>query len=80
MTDEALQEILCCIGYPVAGNPAQYVMEKAMADADLDLRYLTLEVSPENLGDAARGMRAMGFLGGHITDRTSRPFFSTSTK
>ena len=63
----ALQEICCCFGQPVAGNPTQYMMERAFAAAGLDWRYLTLEVPPESLGDAVRGMRAMGFHGGNIT-------------
>jgi len=67
MSREALQEIVCCIGQPVAGNPTQYVMEKAFAAAGLDWRYLTLEVGPDQLGDAVRGMRAMGFRGGNFT-------------
>jgi shikimate dehydrogenase len=63
----ALQEICCCFGQPVAGNPTQYMMERAFVAAGLDWRYLTLEVPPESLGDAVRGMRAMGFHGGNIT-------------
>lgn len=67
MVNHALQEICCCFGQPVAGNPTQYMMEKAFAEAGLDWRYLTLEVSPEALGDAVRGLRAMGFRGGNLT-------------
>jgi shikimate dehydrogenase len=62
-----IQEICCCFGQPVAGNPTQYMMERAFAHHGLDWRYLTLEVSPEDLGDAVRGLRAMGFRGGNIT-------------
>jgi shikimate dehydrogenase len=62
-----IQEICCCFGQPVAGNPTQYMMERAFAHHGLEWRYLTLEVSPEDLGDAIRGMRAMGFRGGNIT-------------
>jgi shikimate dehydrogenase len=51
------------MGQPVAGNPAQYIMEKAIAAAGLDLRFLTLEVAPTHLADAVRGVRAMGFRG-----------------
>lgn len=65
-TDE-LQQILCCFGQPVAGNPTQFMMERAFAAAKLDWRYLTLEVSPEKLVDAVRGLRAMGFRGGNLT-------------
>jgi shikimate dehydrogenase len=55
------------MGQPVAGNPTQYMMEKALAAAGLDWRYLTLEVAPADLGDAVRGMKAMGFRGGNFT-------------
>lgn len=64
---QALQEIVCCLGQPVAGNPTQYMMEKAFAAAGLDWRYLTLEVSPEKLPDAVRGLRALGFRGANFT-------------
>lgn len=65
--DSALQQIVCCMGQPVAGNPTQFMMEKAFAAADLDWRYLTLEVPSEHLGAAVAGMRAMGFSGGNFT-------------
>ncbi len=63
----SLQEIVCCMGQPVAGNPTQFMMERAFTAAGLDWRYLTLEVPPENLADAVRGMKAMGFQGGNFT-------------
>ncbi|HEV2970424.1 MAG TPA: shikimate dehydrogenase [Pirellulales bacterium] len=67
MSNASLQQIVALFGYPVAGNPTQYVMEKAFARAGLDWRYLTFEVAPEKLADAVRGMRAMGFRGGNLT-------------
>ena len=67
MTAPALQEIVCCLGQPVAGNPTQYMMEKAFAAAGLDWRYLTLEVSADKLADAMRGLRALGFKGANFT-------------
>jgi len=55
------------MGKPVAGNPTQFMMERAFDAAGLDWRYLTLEVSSEDLGDAVRGLRAMGFSGANFT-------------
>jgi shikimate dehydrogenase len=55
------------MGQPVAGNPTQFMMEKAFAAAGLDWRYLTLEVPAERLADAMRGLRAMGFKGANFT-------------
>jgi shikimate dehydrogenase len=62
-----LQEVVLCLGQPVAGNPTQYMMEKAFAAAGLDWRYLTCEVPPEKLADAMAGIRALGFKGANFT-------------
>ena len=67
MPTPSLQEVVCCLGQPVAGNPTQYMMEKAFAAAGLDWRYLTCEVPAEKLGDAMRGLRALGFKGANFT-------------
>src|SRR5207244_1426331 len=67
MPSTPLQEVVCCLGKPVAGNPTQYMMEKAFAAAGLDWRYLTCEVPPEKLADAMQGIRALGFKGANFT-------------
>ncbi len=61
------QEIVAVFGQPVAENPTQCMIEAAFAHHGLNWRYLTLEVSPQDLGDAVRGLRAMGFRGGNCT-------------
>jgi len=61
------QEVVCCLGQPVAGNPTQYMMEQAFAAAGLDWRYLTCEVPPDKLADAMKGLRALGFKGANFT-------------
>jgi shikimate dehydrogenase len=61
------QEVVCCLGQPVAGNPTQYMMEQAFAAAGLDWRYLTCEVPPHQLADAMKGIRALGFKGANFT-------------
>lgn len=63
----SLQEVVCCLGRPVAGNPTQYMLEKALATAGLDWRCLTFDVSPEDLADAVRGLKALGFRGANVT-------------
>ena len=60
------------LGHPVAGNPAQYMFEKAFAHHELDWRYLSLDVPPEDLANAVRGMRAMGFHGGNCAEPHKR--------
>jgi shikimate dehydrogenase len=44
------------------------MIEKALDRCGLDWRYVTLDVAPEDLGDAVRGMRAMGFAGGNCAE------------
>jgi shikimate dehydrogenase len=43
------------------------MLERAFAAAGLEWRCLTLEVCPEDLEDAMRGMRAFGLRGGSVT-------------
>lgn len=68
MSDSLLQPILAMIGHPVAGNPTQYMIEKAFSHHQLDWRYLSLDVVPDDLATAVRGMRAMGFAGGNCSE------------
>ncbi|MFL5962448.1 MAG: shikimate dehydrogenase [Gaiellaceae bacterium] len=48
---------------PAAENPTVAMVEAAYRRHGLDARYLNCEVSPEALGDAVRGARAMGWVG-----------------
>lgn len=67
MSNTPLQELICLMGQPVAGNPTQFMMERAFAASALDWRYLTFEISPDQLDDAMRGFRVMGFRGANFT-------------
>lgn len=61
------QELTGCFGQPVAENPTQAMIEAAYRHHGLAWRYLTMEVSPQDLGDAVRGVRALGFRGFNCT-------------
>jgi len=63
MTSPALLDIVALLGCPAAGNPAQYLFERAIAAAGLDWRFLTFDVLPERLARALGGVDAMGFRG-----------------
>jgi len=67
LSNTPLQELICLMGQPVAGNPTQFMMERAFAASALDWRYLTFEISPDQLDDAMRGFRVMGFRGANFT-------------
>jgi shikimate dehydrogenase len=65
VSSQSLQPILALMGCPVGGNPIQYMMEKAFARHELDWRYVSLEIAHDDLPDAVRGMKVMGFVGGN---------------
>ncbi len=67
MAQDFLKPICCCFGKPVAENPTQVMIEAGFRAMGLDWRYITLEVAPEQLADAVRGARAMGFRGFNCT-------------
>jgi shikimate dehydrogenase len=68
MTAAPFQNVVACLGQPVAGNPTQYMMEKAFYALGLDdWRYLTFEVPPDKLAAAMQGLRALSFKGANFT-------------
>lgn len=68
MSSPAVQPLLALLASHVGGNPTQYMFEQAFAHHGLDWRYLTFEITPDELGDAVRGLRALGFRGGHCAE------------
>ncbi|MGH9628104.1 MAG: shikimate dehydrogenase, partial [Bryobacteraceae bacterium] len=60
-------ELVGVFGYPVAENPTGVMQEAAFIACGLNWRYLTIEVAPENLGEAMRGLRAFGMRGINLT-------------
>ena len=60
-------ELVGVLGFPVAENPTCVMQEAAFAALGLQWRYLTIEVKPEALPDAIRGVRAMGMMGVNLT-------------
>ena len=59
--DKTTQTVLCCIGESVAGEPTQFVMQRAFSSRELDWQVLTVQVSLEELPDALAGAQAMKF-------------------
>ncbi len=60
-------ELVGVLGLPVAENPTCVMQEAAFAALELPWRYLTIEVKPESLPDAIRGVRAFGMMGVNLT-------------
>jgi shikimate dehydrogenase len=60
-------ELVGVFGYPVAENPTGVIQEAAFRERGLNWRYLTIEVRPEQLADAMRGLRAFNMRGINLT-------------
>jgi shikimate dehydrogenase len=60
-------ELVGVFGHPVAENPTVVMLEAAFAELGLSWRYLTIEVLPEDLGAAIKGMRAFNMRGVNLT-------------
>jgi len=60
-------ELVGVFGQPVAENPSVLMQEAAFRALGLNWRYLTIEVYPEDLPDAMRGLRAFNMKGINLT-------------
>jgi len=60
-------ELVGVFGHPVAENPTIIMQEAAFQHMRLDWRYLTIEVYPEDLKNAMKGLRAMNMRGINLT-------------
>lgn len=58
-----LHELTGSMSEGAAGNPTVAMIEAAFTHHRLHWRYINLEVTPGDLGDAVRGAKAMGFRG-----------------
>lgn len=63
MTSPALQEIVALLGCPAAGDPTQYLFERAIEAAGLDWRFVTCDVAADDAAAALAGVAALAFRG-----------------
>ena len=63
MAHNFLSRLTGSFAMPAAENPTVAMVEAAYRHHGLDIRYINCEVSPDRLGDAVKGARAMGWIG-----------------
>ncbi|MFM7412933.1 MAG: shikimate dehydrogenase family protein [Planctomycetota bacterium] len=63
MSSSALQEIVALLGCPAAGNPSQYLFERAIEAVGLDWRFVTCDVAVDDAAASLAGAHALGFRG-----------------
>jgi hypothetical protein len=63
MDDSPIQTALCVIGHPIGGNPAQFVVLRALSALKLDWQFMSFDVEPSEIESAIRGINSLGFCG-----------------
>ncbi len=74
MDESAVQTALCVIGHPIAGNPSQFCILRALTALGLEWQCLSFDVPAESLPAAVSGIDVLGFAGALI----SAPHHSTA--
>ncbi|MES1247181.1 MAG: hypothetical protein ABUS54_05865 [Actinomycetota bacterium] len=62
-----MTEIVALIGHPVSHSKSPAMHNAAFAARGLDWVYVALDVEPERLEEAVRGLDALGFAGANVT-------------
>ena len=60
-------ELVGCLSQGAAGNPTVAMIEAAFRHHGINGRYINMEVPPENLADAVKGLRATGYKGFNLS-------------
>ena len=60
-------ELVGCLSQGAAGNPTVVMVEAAFKHHGINGRYINMEVPPENLADAVKGVRATGYKGFNLS-------------
>ena len=61
--DVAPESIIVVIAHPIAGNPSQFAVERALRALDLDWRVLSFDVHPDDVPAALDGFVVTGIVG-----------------
>ena len=67
MAISATTRLVALLGHPVAHSLSPRMQNAAFAARGLDWAYVALDVAPERLADAVRGLAAAGFVGANVT-------------
>jgi shikimate dehydrogenase len=62
-----MTEVVALLGHPVSHSLSPRMQNAAFAARGLDWTYVALDVDPERLEDALRGLDALGFAGANVT-------------
>ena len=61
--DGTTEPVVAVIGHPIAGNPAQFAIERALLSMERSWRVMSFDVPPEQVGAALEGLEILAFRG-----------------
>ena len=61
--DGITEPVVLVLGHPIAGNPAQFALERAFASMDVAWRVFSCDVPAERIDEAIAGAAVLGFRG-----------------
>lgn len=61
--DGTTEPVVAVVGHPIAGNPSQFALERALKALELEWRVLSFDVAPDRLTTALDGGDALGLRG-----------------
>lgn len=65
--DGTTEPIIAIMGHPIAGNPTQFALETGFNAAQIDCRFLSIDLPTGKTAAAVAGMDAMNFRGIWVT-------------
>lgn len=61
--DGTTEPVVAVIGHPIAGNPAQFAIERALLSMQLPWRVMSFDVPPDRVATALDGLETLAFRG-----------------
>ena len=61
--DGTTEPLLAVVGHPIAGNPSQFALERAVSSLGLDWRVLSFDVPSGDIAAALNGFSVIGIAG-----------------
>ena len=67
MKIDSKTQLACLIGHPVSHSFSPYIHNFLAEEYGVNLRYVSLDVSPDRVKEAVEGIRALGIVGSNVT-------------
>lgn len=67
MKIDSKTQLACLIGHPVSHSFSPYIHNFLAQEYGVNLRYVSLDVSPDRVKEAVEGIRALGIVGSNVT-------------